>query len=108
MIMEYCNGGELFDYIVRKKRLDDEQAAKFYFEIVAGIEYLHKSGICHRDIKPENVLLDYDNTPKILGFNLSNMYERQEQLKTACGSPCYAAPEVRIFFTLTNCLDDRR
>ena len=96
MIMEYCSGGELFDYIVRKKRVEEEQAAKFYFEIVAGIEYLHKSGICHRDIKPENVHLDYDNTPKILSFNLSNMYEKQEQLKTACGSPCYAAPEVRF------------
>ena len=55
---------------------------------------MHKSGVCHRDLKPENLLLDYDNTLKIVDFGLSNMYEKNETLKTACGSPCYAAPEV--------------
>lgn len=95
MIMEHCNSGELFDFIVRNQRLTEKQAAKFYLELVSGIEYLHKSGVCHRDLKPENLLLDYDNTLKIVDFGLSNMYEKQDTLKTACGSPCYAAPEVR-------------
>ena len=64
--------------------------------MVSGIEYIHKSGICHRDLKPENLLLDYDKTLKIVDFGLSNMYTAgsAEQLKTACGSPCYAAPEM--------------
>jgi len=52
--------------------------------------------MCHRDLKPENLLLDFDNTLKIVDFGLSNMYEKNETLKTACGSPCYAAPEVSI------------
>ena len=95
MIMEHANGGELFDFIVRNTRLNEQQAAKFYYELISGIEYLHKSGVCHRDLKPENLLLDYDNTLKIVDFGLSNMYEKNETLKTACGSPCYAAPEVR-------------
>ena len=94
MIMEHANGGELFDFIVRNTRLNEQQAAKFYWELISGIEYLHKSGVCHRDLKPENLLLDYDNTLKIVDFGLSNMYEKAETLKTACGSPCYAAPEV--------------
>lgn len=94
MIMENANGGELFDFIVRNTRLSEKQAAKFYWELISGIEYLHKSGVCHRDLKPENLLLDYDNTLKIVDFGLSNMYEKNETLKTACGSPCYAAPEV--------------
>ena len=94
MIMEHANGGELFDFIVRNTRLNEQQAAKFYWELISGIEYLHKSGVCHRDLKPENLLLDYDNTLKIVDFGLSNMYEKNETLKTACGSPCYAAPEV--------------
>ena len=94
MIMEHANGGELFDFIVRNTRLNEKQAAKFYWELISGIEYLHKSGVCHRDLKPENLLLDYDNTLKIVDFGLSNMYEKNETLKTACGSPCYAAPEV--------------
>ena len=67
-----------------------------YQQLIAGIEYIHKSGICHRDLKPENLLLDYDKTLKIVDFGLSNMYTpgSSEQLKTACGSPCYAAPEM--------------
>lgn len=101
MIMEHANGGELFDFIVRNTRLNEQQAAKFYFELISGIEYLHKSGVCHRDLKPENLLLDYDNTLKIVDFGLSNMYEKNETLKTACGSPCYAAPEVSVWFLWT-------
>jgi 5'-AMP-activated protein kinase, catalytic alpha subunit len=94
MIMEYCNGGELFDYIVRHTRLSEKQACKFYLELISGIEYIHQSGVCHRDLKPENLLLDYDLTLKIVDFGLSNMYEAGASLKTACGSPCYAAPEM--------------
>jgi len=45
-------------------------------------------------LKPENLLLDFDKTLKIVDFGLSNMYDNDETLKTACGSPCYAAPEV--------------
>jgi 5'-AMP-activated protein kinase catalytic alpha subunit len=45
-------------------------------------------------LKPENLLLDYDKSLKIVDFGLSNMYEGAETLKTACGSPCYAAPEM--------------
>ena len=41
MIMEYCNGGELFDYIVRHTRLSEKQACKFYLELISGIEYIH-------------------------------------------------------------------
>lgn len=74
--------------------------------MIAGIEYIHKSGICHRDLKPENLLLDFDKTLKIVDFGLSNMYEGEETLKTACGSPCYAAPEVKNFNILNFFIDD--
>ena len=94
LITEYANGGELFDYIVSHKRLNEKQACKFYQELLNGVEYIHKSGICHRDLKPENLLLDFDKTLKLVDFGLSNMYEGNETLKTACGSPCYAAPEM--------------
>jgi 5'-AMP-activated protein kinase, catalytic alpha subunit len=56
-------------------------------------------------LKPENLLLDFDKTLKIVDFGLSNMYEGEETLKTACGSPCYAAPEV-IFKLLIFLIDD--
>ena len=58
------------------------------------MHYIHQLGICHRDLKPENLLIDFDGQLKIVDFGLSNMYERGHTLKTACGSPCYAAPEV--------------
>jgi 5'-AMP-activated protein kinase catalytic alpha subunit len=62
---------------------------------MSAINYIHTLGICHRDLKPENLLIDYDGCLKMVDFGLSNMYEQGELLKTACGSPCYAAPEVR-------------
>lgn len=92
--MEYCTGGELFDYIVKHKRLKEKEACKFYQQIIAGIEYIHKLGISHRDLKPENLLLDNHKNIRIVDFGLSNLFKPGELLKTACGSPCYAAPEM--------------
>ena len=92
--MEFCEGGELFDYIVAKTRISETEACKFFQEIIGGIEYLHKLNIVHRDLKPENLLLDDRKDLKIVDFGLSNTYKKDELLKTACGSPCYAAPEV--------------
>lgn len=50
--------------------------------------------VVHRDLKPENLLLDDNKNLKIVDFGLSNTYKTGELLKTACGSPCYAAPEM--------------
>ena len=94
LIMEYAPGGELFDYIVASKKLKERDACKFFQQILAGIEYLHKVNIVHRDLKPENLLLDHEKNIKLVDFGLSNIYKIGEQLKTACGSPCYAAPEM--------------
>ncbi len=92
--MEYAQGGELFDYIVKRSRVSDIPAAKFFQQTISGIEYLHKLNIVHRDLKPENLLLDHNNNIKMVDFGLSNIYKDGEKLKTACGSPCYAAPEM--------------
>jgi len=92
--MEFASGKELFEYIVLKKRLQEQEACKFYQQILSGIEYLHKLRIVHRDLKPENLLLDHKKDLKIVDFGLSNLYAKGELLKTPCGSPCYAAPEM--------------
>ena len=61
---------------------------------MAGVEYIHKLNVVHRDLKPENLLLGPKKEIKIVDFGLSNTYKPKETLKTACGSPCYAAPEM--------------
>ena len=94
IIMEYCEGGELFDYIVQKKRLSEDEAAYFYYQLINGIEYIHSKGVVHRDLKPENILLDKNNVLKIIDFGLSNYYKPGKFLVTPCGSPCYASPEM--------------
>jgi len=61
---------------------------------LSGVEYLAKIGVVHRDLKPENLLFDENKNIKIVDFGLSNIYEQGGTLSTACGSPCYAAPEM--------------
>jgi 5'-AMP-activated protein kinase catalytic alpha subunit len=58
------------------------------------LRIVHRLKYYFRDIKPENCLLDSYNRIKIVDFGLSNIYEKNSFLKTACGSPCYAAPEM--------------
>jgi 5'-AMP-activated protein kinase catalytic alpha subunit len=57
LIMEYSDGGELFDYIVKHKRIAEPVAAAFMHDIVAGVDYLHSVNVIHRDLKPENLLM---------------------------------------------------
>eukprot|EP00177_Eucheuma_denticulatum_P003126 GFKZ01005637.1.p1 GENE.GFKZ01005637.1~~GFKZ01005637.1.p1 ORF type:complete len:516 (+),score=68.53 GFKZ01005637.1:723-2270(+) len=94
VVTEYSAGGELFDYIVERGRLAEDEARRFFQQIISGVEYCHKHMIAHRDLKPENLLLDEHSNVKIADFGLSNCMRDGWFLKTSCGSPNYAAPEV--------------
>ena len=94
IIMDYCSKGELFDYIVKKTKLTEDESSFFFYQIINAIEYIHKKNIVHRDLKPENLLLTENNKIKIIDFNLSNYFYKNNLLSTPCGSPCYAAPEM--------------
>ena len=94
IIMEYCEGGELFNYIVKKNRLSEDESSYFFYQLINGIEYIHSRGIAHRDLKPENLLLSKNKILKIIDFGLSNFYDGTKRLQTPCGSPCYASPEM--------------
>ncbi|CAE8718843.1 unnamed protein product [Polarella glacialis] len=94
LIMEYACGGELFDYIVEKGRAEERDACRFLHQILAGVERVHTMNVVHRDLKPENLLLTDRQDIKIVDFGLSNTYQDGQLLQTACGSPCYAAPEM--------------
>ena len=95
LVMEYAGGGELFNHIVKKRRLSEQEASFFFYQIVEGLESIHKHNIVHRDLKPENLLFNEHKQIKIIDFGLSNNYfDGAPLLATPCGSPCYAAPEM--------------
>ncbi|XP_059632038.1 CBL-interacting serine/threonine-protein kinase 1-like [Cornus florida] len=97
MVLEYVNGGELFDRIVSKGKLSEDQGRKLFQQLIDGVSYCHNKGVYHRDLKLENVLLDAKGNIKISDFGLSALpqhFRDDGLLHTTCGSPNYVAPEV--------------
>ncbi len=93
MVIEFA-GKELFDYIVTNGKMNESEARRFFQQIISAIDYCHRHKIVHRDLKPENLFLDDNLDVKIGDFGLSNIMIDGNFLKTSCGSPNYAAPEV--------------
>ncbi|EAY20023.1 CAMK family protein kinase [Trichomonas vaginalis G3] len=93
LVLEYAQQGELFDYLISRRVLPEDQALDFFRQIILALEYLHKHGICHRDLKPENILLDASTRIKIADFGFAR-WIKTNIAETSCGSPHYAAPEV--------------
>ncbi|XP_068448064.1 maternal embryonic leucine zipper kinase [Clinocottus analis] len=96
MVLEYCPGGELFDYIIAKDRLSEKETRVFFRQIVSAMAYVHSQGYAHRDLKPENLLIDEDHNLKLIDFGLCAKPKGGlgYELMTSCGSPAYAAPEL--------------
>lgn len=94
LIMEYVDGGELYDYIVKQGKLKEDNARYIFQQIVCALEYGHHFRVVHRDLKPENILLGANLQVKLIDFGLANLMQDGEFLATSCGSPNYAAPEV--------------
>ncbi|RDW35332.1 hypothetical protein B0I72DRAFT_133230 [Yarrowia lipolytica] len=93
LVLEYIEGGELFDYLIKKGRLEEYEAASYFLQIINGVDYCHRFNICHRDLKPENLLLDKNRNIKIADFGMAAL-ETDRMLETSCGSPHYASPEI--------------
>lgn len=98
IVLEYCSKGTLGKLLSDEGRFIEPQACKYFWEILSATQHLHSLGIVHRDLKPENILLDDRSVAKIVDFGLGNIYQQRERLKTPCGSPCYAPPEVDFSF----------
>ncbi|KAI9348049.1 kinase-like domain-containing protein [Obelidium mucronatum] len=94
LILEHIEGGELFDYLVSKGRLSEEEALDFFQQITFGVDYCHRHLICHRDLKPENLLLNKDHQVKVADFGMASLQVMGKMLETSCGSPHYASPEI--------------
>ncbi|EAY02815.1 CAMK family protein kinase [Trichomonas vaginalis G3] len=92
IVMEYLPNGDLTSLLHRSTKLSIEEMMKITYEILLGLDYLHKRGISHRNLSPDNVLFDKFNTPKLIDFGLSK--ENSSIVHTMCGTPRYIAPEV--------------
>ncbi|VAI77974.1 unnamed protein product [Triticum turgidum subsp. durum] len=93
IIMELITGGELFDKIARQGKLRENEARKYFQQLIDAINYCHSKGVYHRDLKPENLLLDSRGNLKVSDFGLSSL-SKNGFLHTTCGTPNYVAPEV--------------
>lgn len=97
LVMELCEGGELFDRIIERRMYTEAEAAKLTKTIVSVVEACHKSGVVHRDLKPENFLYktkDNDSVLKAADFGSARFFEPGDVFTEIVGSPYYVAPEV--------------
>ncbi|XP_051888172.1 LOW QUALITY PROTEIN: serine/threonine-protein kinase ULK1 [Pristis pectinata] len=103
LVMEYCNGGDLADYLQSKGTLSEDTIRLFLQQIVGAMKMLHSKGVIHRDLKPQNILLSHSggrkSNPsniriKIADFGFARYLQSNMLAATLCGSPMYMAPEV--------------
>ncbi|PSR74458.1 hypothetical protein BD289DRAFT_487401 [Coniella lustricola] len=95
MVMEYCSGEELYDYLLRHGKLPVEKVQKTFTQLVGAVAYVHQQHCVHRDLKLENILLDKHENVKLLDFGFAREYEgKSNYLQTFCGTICYSAPEM--------------
>ncbi|MQM20648.1 hypothetical protein Taro_053672 [Colocasia esculenta] len=97
IVLEFVTGGELFDRIACHGRLKEDEARKYFQQLINAVDYCHSRGVYHRDLKPENLLLDSNSVLKVTDFGLSALPQQVREdglLYTACGTPNYVAPEV--------------
>ncbi|PKC59222.1 Pkinase-domain-containing protein [Rhizophagus irregularis] len=96
MVLEYCEGGELYDFLVERGRLRENLARKMFGQLCRAVKYCHDRRVVHRDLKLENILLDAYNNIKLGDFGFTRECESKKLLETICGSTGYSAPEMLL------------
>ena len=100
IIMEYCNGGDLFSYLENRGfKLPESRASTIIHKMSTAVYYMHSFGVAHRDLKPENVLMTSDDDEgdiRILDFGLSKILGPYEKCDEPYGTLTYCAPEIII------------
>jgi len=103
IVLEYCDGGDLFSYLEKRNfSIKEEKAANIIKQLSQAISYLHSYGVIHRDIKPENILMmnDSDNAEvKILDFGLSDILNPGQVCNESYGTISYVAPEILLGYS---------
>jgi hypothetical protein len=95
LVLEYCPGDELYNYLLRHGPLPVEKAQRIFAQLVGAVAYVHSKSCVHRDLKLENILLDKHENVKLCDFGFTREYEgKASYLQTFCGTVCYSAPEM--------------
>ncbi|CAI7836079.1 unnamed protein product, partial [Closterium sp. NIES-53] len=97
LIMELCEGGELFDRIKLRGKFPEADAARVIRTVVLVLRHCHGAGIMHRDLKPENILLvsnQSDTDLKVIDWGVATFFQKGKPCTDMAGSPYYLAPEV--------------
>ena len=101
LVMDYCEGGDLFDFIIKSPegKLDDINTTDIIIQILSALDYLHnQQRICHRDIKPDNflIIINEQNRPilKLIDFGFAQYIPRNAKIKGRIGTIMYMAPEI--------------
>eukprot|EP00826_Nyctotherus_ovalis_P047903 TRINITY_DN5584_c0_g1_i4.p1 TRINITY_DN5584_c0_g1~~TRINITY_DN5584_c0_g1_i4.p1 ORF type:complete len:444 (+),score=96.81 TRINITY_DN5584_c0_g1_i4:1226-2557(+) len=93
-VIELCAGGDLLNYVRRRRKLK-ENVAKFVFkQLIEGLQHCHSRNVLHRDIKLDNILLNSKGKIKICDFGVSKLVRKGERMVEQCGTPAYIAPEI--------------
>jgi len=111
MVLEYANGGDLYDVIFYAGAMDEALGRTYFSQLLHGLDAIHKAGITHRDLKPNNILIDHKFILKITDFGLSHIGNAKEDPKakrmktTWVGTKGYRAPELVLKARYTNKID---
>lgn len=94
-LFDYCNGGELFFHLQRRRRFAEDMVRFYAAQIYLALTYLHKLGVIYRDLKPENLVLDSYGNIKLVDFGLArDEINYDSKLYSVCGTNEYIPPEV--------------
>ena len=95
MVLEYCGGGDLLQFVKTRIRLPESEAVLIFQQILESVRVCHSKNIIHRDVKLDNVLIDSTyRTAKLCDFGVSRMVKPGQRINDQCGTPAYIAPEI--------------
>jgi calcium-dependent protein kinase len=86
LVMEQCTGGELFDYIIKNTKIEEQEAAGLFRQVMLAVSYLHSKNIVHRDLKPENLMFSGPGNLKLIDFGIAKVLNDGEEMNTRAGT----------------------
>lgn len=95
LVMEYAPRGDLCAYLMEAGKLSESAARAWFRQLVSAVQYCHQKNVVHLDIKLQNILVDGQKNIKLADFGLSERFTPGLRLDKFCGTPEYAAPEIK-------------